>query len=490
MGNHTEQSTLLCEDNIHHIFLIPPKLKDVLSSAACELDYPFVAIQLPMMNEIHCCESAIECACKLYWPKTRLLVQVLDDSTEEQARTLIEQCVHKWADRGIQINIYRRQNRNGFKAGNLTNGMLHIGQAEYVAIFDVDFLPAQDYLLKTLPVLIQDPNVAFVQARWTFTNCKETLLTRMQEITLNFHHKCEQEVRFRASLFFTFNGTGGVWRTSAIQQIGGWDTETLVEDLDLSLRAYVKGWRSVYMHDVECLNELPPTVSAYLSQQYRWTCGPIQVAKNMVTTICQSKHISWYKKTYCLWYLFRSCIYLVNMISLAVIMPISIWLSQAYIYSLICICLAISTNFCYCLFTFNEFHLMPLYALFTHALSLNNACATISGLFNFASTKQWIVTPKFGYGSKTVCLKTTLSISKQHDNVFEWTYKQIRRKLRFYRFFNRNFWMAVYLLLISYMAFEKRAYFTGTYMVCTSIMYFLLASGCIGRQNEESKRIL
>ena len=499
-------------DRFLHLFsrlclsiLVHSKFSDVLPSTAYESDYPLVAIQLPMMNEIECCESAIECACNLDWPKSRLVVQVLDDSTNEQTKIVIDNCAKTWYKRGVQINVYRRQNRHGFKAGSLKFAMSFIDHVEYVVIFDVDFLPTKDYLLKTIPVLIQDPTVAFVQARWTFINCKETILTRMQEISLNFHHKCEQDGRFRASLFFSFNGTGGVWRTSAIKQIGGWHTDTLVEDLDLSLRAYLNGWRAVYMHDVECLNELPPTLSAYFSQQHRWTSGPMQVAKKMVAAVCQSKHISWYEKLYCLWHLLRSCIHLNTFVTLVVIMPINIWIREMNSYNLLSIFLSIITSFCHTAFTFDEIHLTMIHTLFLNAISVNLACASISGLFNYGRAKQWIVTPKFGSRSSeisptsalieknTLCAfdKKNINQAYQYRSFFtiqlinkhcRWAYQRVRQNFRMLRFYKRNFLMAVYLLVISHIALGKRMYFTALYMFSTSIMCFILAFGCIGRQ--------
>ncbi|CAF1482563.1 unnamed protein product [Rotaria sp. Silwood1] len=207
----------------------------------------------------------------------RLFVQVLDDSTDERAIALVDQCVDKWSRKSIQIDTIRRPIREGFKADSMQHGMTFMPNAAYIAIFDADFLPTADFLLQTVPTLIQDPLVAFVQARWTFTNAKESFLTRMQEIWLNFHHKCEQEGSYRVSVFFGFNGTGGVWRTSAIEQCGGWQCDTLVEDWDLSLRTHLNGWHSAYMNNVGCLNEISPTFAAFYSQQYRWTCGPMQV---------------------------------------------------------------------------------------------------------------------------------------------------------------------------------------------------------------------
>ncbi|CAF1569818.1 unnamed protein product, partial [Didymodactylos carnosus] len=245
-------------------------------------NYPLVTVHLPMYNETAFCQSIIDCVCNLDYPKNRLYVRVLDDSTDKRTIDLVNKSVKLWRRRGIQIDIQRRILRHGFKAGSLNEAMLYTRGAEYVAIFDVDFLPEADFLLRTIPSLIANPDAAFVQTRWTFTNEKESFLTRMQEISLNYHHKCEQEARCRASFFMNFNGTAGVWRISAIEQSGGWNTDTLVEDLDLSLRAYLNGWISIYLSDVECQNELPPTFAAYLSQQHRWTTGPVQVLRKLI----------------------------------------------------------------------------------------------------------------------------------------------------------------------------------------------------------------
>ena len=507
-------------DRLLHLFFLlwlpepaHPKLSDVLPSPACDLNYPLVAIQLPMMDEIECCESAIECACNLEWPKSRLLVQVLDDSMKKHTRLIIDRCVQKWAERGVEINVHRRQNRHGFKAGNLNAGMSFIGEAEYVVIFDVDFLPTKDYLSQMVPLLIQDSTLAFVQARWTFTNGKETLLTRMQEIALNFHHKCEQESRSRASLFFTFNGTGGVWRTSAIEQLGGWDTDSLVEDLDLSLRAYLKGWGAIYRHDVECLSELPSSMSAYFSQQHRWTKGPMQVAKKMVAAVYQTRHLRWYKKLYCIWYLARSGAHLFTFISLLIFTPLTIVLPDTHNYILISICFSIITNFCFATFTFDEIHPILILTPFMDAMSLHYGCATISGLFNYGQAKQWIVTPKSGFNSTEVFVAITLdeessSKSKRDKNNnqvysylsvfsrflikhhFRWTYQRVRQIFREFLRNKRYSLMAIYLLLALYVAYENGAYLTVLYLFPTTIMYFAFASGCIGNQTEGSPNMV
>ncbi|CAF1606186.1 unnamed protein product [Adineta ricciae] len=276
-----------------------PTLSSVISSLSGDNAYPIVAVQLPMMNEKEFCISMITCACNLEWPKDRLIIQVLDDSTDEIVMAMIDRCAQEWLDRGYRISVVRRKNRHGFKAGNLKNGLEKLPRCEFIALFDVDFLPQENFLIKTIPILLKDPKVAYAQARWTFTNGKESLLTHMQEIVLNHHHKCEQDVKYRMYSFFQFNGSACVWRTNAIYQCGGWHTDTLVEDLDISIRAFTNGWRSAYIVDVECLNELPPTLSAYLSQQYRWFSGPAQVFRKLFQTKMDRYSKIWHTAVLC-----------------------------------------------------------------------------------------------------------------------------------------------------------------------------------------------
>ena len=451
-------------DRIIHIFMrlcLPvsthPKLMDVLPSSASELDYPLVAIQLPMFNEIECCESVIECACNMNWPKTRLIIQVLDDSTDPQTRAIADNCVQKWIDRNIQIKVYRRPTRKGFKAGNLLAGMPFIENVEYIAIFDADFLPTNDFLLKTVPNLIQNSNIAYVQTRWTFVNAKETLLTRMQEILLNFYHKCEQDGRYRASLYFPFNGTGGVWRTLAIKQSGNWHTDTIVEDMDLSLRAYLNGWHAVYMHDVECLGELPSTLYGYFSQQHRWTSGSIQLAKKLAFNIYQSKHVSLFRKFFCLWYLIRSSTNVLTIISLLVIIPLSICQKEPNIKVVISNWILIMLCLSQCMFTPSKIFLAPLNILFSNGMALHKTFAIISGLFNTRHTREWTVTPKIGSRKKNTHSPT-----------------------RYYYFYKKNFVMSAYLLFFTYWAFKKQQYFMSIYMFSNSMMYLMLAFSYVG----------
>ena len=179
----------------------------------------------------------------------------------------------------------------------MAEAMDDIKEYEYIAIFDADFHPEPDFLLKCIPYLRDNSDVGFVQARWTYANGNESILTRVQEISLSYHIKCEQYARFATGAFFNFNGTAGIWRRATIEKAGGWNARTTVEDMDLSLRAYLQGWRFVFLYDVTCLNELPSSYDAYRKQQHRWSCGPMQLWRKATSAVWAS-NISWAQKLY------------------------------------------------------------------------------------------------------------------------------------------------------------------------------------------------
>jgi beta-mannan synthase len=244
-----------------------------------EDEWPTVLVQLPMFNEGHQAIGAVAAAAAMHWPASRTMVQVLDDSTDGASREKVDWALRECRTRGVRAEVHRRTNRQGYKAGALKEGMelAHVqGQFEFIAIFDADFRPDPDFLLKTVPYFDRQ-DVGLVQTRWSFLNAGESFLTRVQEIALNYHVKCEQYSRFAGDLFFNFNGTAGVWRTAAILDAGGWSGATVTEDMDLSLRAHVAGWKSVFLRNVTCDNEIPTDYQAYRNQQFRWTCGPMQV---------------------------------------------------------------------------------------------------------------------------------------------------------------------------------------------------------------------
>ena len=249
------------------------------------INLPRVTIQLPVFNERYVVERLIEAASRLDYPKELLEIQVLDDSTDDTTG-IVHERVAALRQAGFLIEHLRRLNRTGFKAGALAEG-LERARGEYLAIFDADFVPPPDFLKQTLPYF-QDPAIGMVQTRWGHLNENYSLLTWIQSIFLDGHFLIEHTARNRSGAFFNFNGTAGIWRKEAIVSSGGWQHDTLTEDLDLSYRAQMKGWRFMYLPDVVCPAELPVDINAFKTQQNRWTMGAIQTAKKMLPTIWRS----------------------------------------------------------------------------------------------------------------------------------------------------------------------------------------------------------
>jgi cellulose synthase/poly-beta-1,6-N-acetylglucosamine synthase-like glycosyltransferase len=257
-------------------------------------EFPHVLVQLPVCNEGALALRVAQAACRLDWPRDRLTIQVLDDGNSE-THDALAQAVMAIAPAGIDIHILRRGSRTGFKAGNLAFGLSH-SDAPYVAIFDADFVPPPDFLKRTVPALVADNGLAFVQARWGHANRGDNWLTRVQGLLLDSHFAVEQEARYRAGLPISFNGTAGVWSRAAIENGGGWTGDTLTEDLDLSMRCMMKGWRGAMVSDLVVPGELPPTAAAWRAQQARWTKGHAQCARKLLPMIWASDMPVW-KKT-------------------------------------------------------------------------------------------------------------------------------------------------------------------------------------------------
>lgn len=247
---------------------------------------PTVTIQLPVYNEKYVIERLIDCVMKIDYPKNKLQIQVLDDSDDETS-ALITERVNLYRQKSFNICHVRRVERAGFKAGALKHG-LENATGEFIAIFDADFLPEKDFLLKTIPHF-QDPKAGMVQTRWEHINRNSSLLTDLQAFGLDAHFRVEQVGRNQGNCFINFNGTGGVWRKKCILDAGNWSADTLTEDLDLSYRAQLKGWKFIYLEDVAAPAELPPIMSALKSQQYRWTKGGAETARKHLKHVLGSK---------------------------------------------------------------------------------------------------------------------------------------------------------------------------------------------------------
>ncbi len=248
-------------------------------------DLPRVCVQLPLYNERTVARRVIAAAAGLDWPRDRLEVQVLDDSTDE-TRVEVDEAAAAARSTGVDVRVVRRAERAGFKAGALQEGLART-DAELVAIFDADFVPRSDFLTRTVPWLAA-PDVGLVQARWAHLNAGASALTRAQAALLDGHFAVEQPARADRGAFFNFNGTAGVWRRAAIEEAGGWRADTLTEDLDLSYRAQLRGWRFVYLGGVDAPAELPDEIGAFRSQQHRWAKGGVECLLRLAGSIVRA----------------------------------------------------------------------------------------------------------------------------------------------------------------------------------------------------------
>ena len=255
----------------------PPPLREL----------PYVTVQLPIYNEMYVADRLIDAVCEMDYPRDLLEIQVLDDSTDE-TRDIAELAVRRHAARGFNIAHLHRVDRTGYKAGALEAG-LKVAKGRFIAIFDADFIPPKDFLHKTLPYFAADDRIAMVQARWGHINQDYSLLTKIQSILLDAHFVLEHGARNRGGCFFNFNGTAGVWRAAAIGDAGGWQHDTLTEDLDLSYRAQLRGWRFVFLPDVVSPAEVPVEMNSFKSQQHRWAKGSIQTCIKLLPHILRSK---------------------------------------------------------------------------------------------------------------------------------------------------------------------------------------------------------
>jgi cellulose synthase/poly-beta-1,6-N-acetylglucosamine synthase-like glycosyltransferase len=270
------------------VYLYYKHKRNKTTEPAAHFDYddlPRVTVQLPIFNEQYVVDRLLDAVCRLEYPKDKLDIQLLDDSTDETvqvARILVE----RYAALGHPVAHLRRDNREGFKAGALEAG-LKTAKGEFVAIFDADFVPSPDFLMKCIHHFT-DPKVGMVQTRWTHINRNYSLLTQVEAILLDGHFVLEHSARSRSGVFFNFNGTAGMWRRCAIDEAGGWEHDTLTEDTDLSYRAQLKGWKFLYLQDVECPAELPVEMTAFKTQQARWAKGLIQVSKKILPKVFAS----------------------------------------------------------------------------------------------------------------------------------------------------------------------------------------------------------
>lgn len=290
-GAHRLHLVLLCwrrRERIREPQLKGPELMQKLLARG-EEHLPRVTVQLPLYNEATVVVRLLEAAAKIDYPSHLLEIQVLDDSNDETQK-LAEAKVDELRKKGVDIHYMRRPNRVGYKAGALDYG-LQRAKGDFIAIFDADFVPQASFL-KDVMAHFEDEKIAVVQTRWGHMNRNHSALTNIQALMLDGHHLVENRARFGADCFFNFSGTGGVWRAKAIADAGGWQHDTVTEDLDLSYRAQLKGWKFVYRPDVLTPSELPESLTAFRAQQYRWAKGTVQTARKLLPTVLRAKQMS------------------------------------------------------------------------------------------------------------------------------------------------------------------------------------------------------
>ena len=393
------------------------------------LNVPYVTIQLPVFNELYVMERLLECINKIEYPRERLEIQVLDDSTDESVE-LTEKLVQKLQKGGLDILQIRRKKRVGFKAGALKEG-LETAKGEFIAIFDADFLPRKDWLLKTIPQF-DSPEIGVVQTCWEHINHNYSVLTQVQAFALDAHFTLEQVGRNAKNHFINFNGTAGVWRKKTIIDAGNWEVDTLTEDLDLSYRAQLKNWKFKYLEDVKTPSELPVVMSAIRSQQFRWNKGGAENYQKMIKKVIHKKELPFSTRLHSILHLLNSSMFLnvlvVALLSIPMLYIKNEWGHLAWFFKISSLFIVSTLIFFYCywelykrqngisLVNFLEY-IKTFFTFYTVAMgfSFHNALAVLEG--HRGKKSDFIRTPKFNImHMKDSWKKNKYIPSKVHKN--------------------------------------------------------------------------
>ncbi len=387
-------------------------------------EIPYITIQLPVYNEMYVMEGLLENISKIDYPKNKLEIQVLDDSTDETLETT-HQHIEALKSTGLDIKHVTRTDRSGFKAGALKEG-LKIAKGEFIAIFDSDFLPKKDWLKQTVPYF-KDKNIGVVQTRWGHINRNYSVLTKIQAFALDAHFTLEQVGRNSKGHFINFNGTAGVWRKACIIDAGNWEGDTLTEDLDLSYRAQLKNWKFKYLEDVETPAELPVVISAARSQQFRWNKGGAENFRKMMWKVLKNENISAKTKVHGLLHLLNSTMFL-NILIVAVLSIPMLYIKNEYAhlksYFYVMSFFVISTAIffvCYWVMYKNIYgsgiknfvnYIGMFFVFFSIAMgfSLHNSIAVLEG--HLGKKSEFIRTPKFNISTFKDNLKRNQYIKK------------------------------------------------------------------------------
>lgn len=375
-------------------------------------EYPDVLIQLPVFNEYYVVERLIDAAVQLDYPKDKLHVQVLDDSNDESFNLAAKKVV-EYQRKGFSISHIQRPERTGFKAGALQYG-LGLSDAPYVVVFDADFIPEKNFIIKTIP-FFQNPEIGMVQTRWGHLNRHYSILTRVQAFALDAHFTIEQSGRNLGSHFINFNGTAGIWRRHCIEHAGGWSADTLTEDLDLSYRAQLKGWKFKFLENLISPAELPAEMNALKNQQYRWNKGAAECSVKHLKNVFTSKNLKMSTRLHALFHLGNSSVFIWIMICAVLSFPL-VYIKTAHpeyktmfmIGAILFLSFAILGAFYFTSFVRTEkersksefFWLYPTFLSISMGMCLHNARAVWLGYIGrrtpFIRTPKWNIIDKVG----------------------------------------------------------------------------------------------
>jgi cellulose synthase/poly-beta-1,6-N-acetylglucosamine synthase-like glycosyltransferase len=366
------------------------------------VEWPRVTVQLPLYNEMYVATRLIEAVCRLDYPRDRLEIQVLDDSTDETTR-MVAELVAAFREDGFDIRHLHRTDRRGFKAGALAAG-LAVARGDLLAVFDADFVPRPDFLRLAVPHFA-DPRLGMVQGSWSHINRGYSLLTRVEAILLDGHFLIEHTARHRSGCFFNFNGTAGIWRRAAIEAAGGWEHDTLTEDLDISYRSQLAGWRFLYLPELDVPSELPVDINGFKSQQFRWAKGSIQTGRKLLGRLLKAD-LPWRVKFEAFVHLTNNSSYLLTVLIALLIFPAMILRSGTGYGALLLIDLPLFLGATVSVLLFyitsqvagghslrQAIRYIPAVMAIGIGLSINNTRAVLSGLFQRGGTFHR--TPKY-----------------------------------------------------------------------------------------------
>jgi len=369
--------------------------------------WPPVTIQLPIFNEKYTVERLLRAVTQLDYPPDQLQIQVLDDSTDDTVE-LVGHLVRQYQEQGINIEHIHRTNRKGYKAGALDYGLKE-ATGKFIGIFDADFVPNSDWLKKTVP-LFQDKTLGCLQTRWGHTNRKYNSLTEAEAMAIDGHFVVEQTVRSRNDFFLNFNGTAGLWRRACIEDAGGWQWDTLTEDLDLSYRAQLKGWKIEYLPEVVVPAELPAQVEAFKKQQFRWAKGSFQVVRKILPKVFEESSLSWKVRFLALLHLTGYFVHPLMVALLLLTLPVGLLVPEAFKIFPISVVAGLGPPLLYIVTSAprvpplrERLRLIPLMTIMGFGISLSTSIAVLEGLMGKGG--RFIRTPKLNLTNSRAQLK-------------------------------------------------------------------------------------